>query len=218
DGAATTATVAGSFQAASTTINYARVSFTGAAVSPGALTLSAINDNPGYGTADFSPASGPVTLTLSSLDLYGGLSGTDNFVVGGAFTWTAGSLSGPAGSSLTALAGMTLNPAMSYYYDDALYGRQLVNQAGQTASFTGGDLFLYQGARFTNAAGAVLDIANGGYIGDNIDGNASLDNAGTVEAHGPNTTTVQLPVINEPGALIPAPARTLVLRQAAGRT
>src|SRR5262249_19174957 len=83
----------------------------------------------GSSSIDFSPsAGGPVTLTFSSLSLGGVLSGSDSFVVGGAFTWTGGTLLGPQGSSLTAAGGASLSGNRN------LDGRTLVIPAGATAT------------------------------------------------------------------------------------
>ena len=85
-------------------INYgygAPEEFIGTVTSVGSLTF--VPDVYGRGgTADFSPASGPTTLTLSSLTLTDGatLTGSDSFVVTEAFTWVdGGTLAGHPGSA-----------------------------------------------------------------------------------------------------------------------
>jgi hypothetical protein len=116
-------TIAGPYRANLTRV-YAPVAFTGpvgdAQGNAGAWGI--------YGTTDLSPASGgPATLTFSSLYMQATLSGTDSFVVSGAFTWAGGALRGPQGSSLTAAGGAAISSG------GTLDGRTLVIPAGTTA-------------------------------------------------------------------------------------
>jgi hypothetical protein len=146
----------------------------------GAATFSGpiSSDNPsnigvwtvGGGSAVFEPAT-PTTLTMASLTLNGGggLGGSDSYVVSGTFTWSGGddTLSGPAGSSLTAQGGLALNGPGSGLY---LAGMNLVSSS--TATWTGGTIHLANGATFTNQ-GTFLDqtTGNGAYTNFLGDGN-----------------------------------------------
>ena len=105
--------IAGSYSAQTATIiNYGfgePDEFTGTVTSVGSLTFVPDIFGRGGGIADFSPSSGPTTLTVSSLTLTdrATLIGSDSFVVTQTFfTWVdGGTLAGPSGTSLTAAAG-----------------------------------------------------------------------------------------------------------------
>src|SRR5262249_48776539 len=81
--------VAGSYNAhLSTSIDNSSVYFTGTVQGAGALNVGTLTSS---GGADFTPKSGgPVTLTLPSLVLNGGLSGTDGVTVNGALALEGG--------------------------------------------------------------------------------------------------------------------------------
>jgi len=129
--------------------------------SSGSLTISAHSAidpsfvlSIGGGTVSFN-ASVPETVTLASLYIssnqyigYSTMGGTDNFVVTGSFTWAGGMLAGPAGSTLTAQGGMTLSTNIRV--GEVLDGRDLINSPGQTATFTGGLVDMFDQAIFDN--------------------------------------------------------------------
>ncbi len=119
------------------------VSFQGPA-SPGALWV--------YGRADFSPASGPVTLILPylAIESLGTLTGTDNFAVTGEFDWLAGTLSGSAGSSLVANGGLVFNPGGTHA--DILDGRSLTNNGAAVVTGNNSGIDLAHGAAFNNGS------------------------------------------------------------------
>jgi hypothetical protein len=174
-GTPSTVVVAGSYSAASgTSVSGDSVQFSGSVSSIGALTV-------GGGTADFSPAlGGPVSLTFSSLTLDGGLSGTDSFVVSGAFAWTGGILQGPQGSSLTAQAGMSISG------NATLDGRTLTNVA--TAAWSGGTFPVTGGGVVNNLSGATFGSAgNSGTLALN---GGTLTGAGIVNANVSNNGQV----------------------------
>jgi hypothetical protein len=156
----------GAYSAASTGVyNNTLVTFAGAVSTTGPLVISG-----GYGpsTASFSPSAGPATLTVPGLTLYGGssLAGTDSFLVTGLFDWQAGSLTGAAGSVVTAQQGVSLAGPGNLI----LGGRTLINPAGQTADWMGGVILLQDGATLDNQ-GAFLDQTAGGVMNFNTTGN-----------------------------------------------
>jgi hypothetical protein len=122
-----------------------------------------------------------VLLTIPSLDLENGgvLSGTDSFQVTGSFTWRGGLLTGPSGSSLTALGGMAVGENRGWSAG-TLDGR-ILNNPG-TATFVDGGLGLQNGAVFNNLAGATIDLQNGNGLGNvNTPGTTfSIINAGRI--------------------------------------
>lgn len=173
-----TATVRGTYSATgSTRVTNGTANFLGNVGSVGDLTVSA-------GTANFSSGA---PITLPTLTLTGGvLTGSDDVTVGGALSWTAGTMAGAAmtrangGLTLSGTAGKTLN------------SRTLAN-AG-TAVWTGGTLNGAAGAALENLAGATLDIR--GDVTFNLStGGATLNNAGTVlRSTAAGVATIETPV------------------------
>jgi hypothetical protein len=152
----------------------------------------------GNSSVDFSPsAGGPVTLTFSSLSLGGVLSGSDSFVVSGAFTWTGGTLRGPQSSSLTTAGGASLSGNIT------LDGRTLVIPAGATATATGA-LLAGDGAVINNAGTFDLagDSAGLGYSG--VGAVATFNNPGSLLRGGsdPGVNANLNAVLNNTGSLV----------------
>jgi hypothetical protein len=88
---------------------------------------------------------GGAFTTTAGLSLLGGtLTGSGDVIVQGPFTWSGGTLRGATTSSLTAGAGMSLSG------NQTLDGRALVNPAGQTTAWTGGNVSLIDGGSFVN--------------------------------------------------------------------
>jgi hypothetical protein len=184
----------GSYRANATiTVNGANVTFPASAPAPvvGNLSVDAAGSGGGTvafdgltpqvgsitvannGTVDFSPAAGPTTLTLASLTLnHGNLTGANDIVVSGAFTWSGGTLSGPAGSSLTSKGSMTFNGG-------TLDTRSLVNDGSAVLTDS---LALAGGASIDNLAGATFDLQSTNAVlnvGQGLAPHAStFDNAG----------------------------------------
>ncbi len=154
------------------------VSFQGPA-SPGALWV--------YGRADFSPASGPVTLILPylAIESLGTLTGTDNFAVTGEFDWLAGTLSGSAGSSLVANGGLVFNPGGTHA--DILDGRSLTNNGAAVVTGNNSGIDLAHGAAFNNGsptnpqATFSIQVTGGGaaIYPDDVDSGGVFNNYGT---------------------------------------
>ncbi len=176
------ASVTGSYRSRSgTIISSGAVSFTGAVGGIGALSIGDL------GTADFRPAAGgPVTLTFASLTLTNRaqLTGTDNFIVAGPFTWNGGEVDGAPDTSLTAQGGMTLSGGN-------LYGRTLVNAGA--AVWNGGGVGIDDDASFINT----------GTFDDQIDDNFGgpdcplFDNQGLfLKSGGDGTTYLQMMLQN----------------------
>src|SRR5205814_1597137 len=146
---------------------------------------------------------GSLSLTATSaisdgLTISGGiLSGDGNVTVDGPFTWASGRVIGPTGSSLTAQGGVSMSGGEWF-----LTGRTLVNPAGRTAAWSGGNFWITDGAAFVNdgtfaATGdGYFGWRNGGVMprfenqgtfvqGATFDQFAvQFDNAGTVEVQG----------------------------------
>ena len=158
-------TIAGSYSAqTATVINYGYgepEEFIGTVTSVGSfIFVPDVYDRGGI--ADFSPASGPTTLTLSGLTLTDGatLTGSDSFVVTGAFTWVdGGTLAGPSGTSLTAAGqSITMSAAESSSRPLILDGRRApangdASHTGVSATFTGGRVDLEPTTRSSTTMG-----------------------------------------------------------------
>jgi hypothetical protein len=170
------ATLAGSYQAGSTTIESGQATFTGAVAGLGDLTIVQ------GGTADLSGASlSAAGRTLPSLYLNGTLRAAGNFVVSGA-CHLDGRLDAAGGvASLTPQAGMTLGGL-------TLDGFTLVNPAGQTATWSNGTITVTDGGGVNNGPGATFGSAgntsilalNGGTLAGSGTVNANVSNNGQV--------------------------------------
>src|SRR5262245_2838412 len=120
---------------ASTTVSGGTTNFTGTVGTVGSTTVSG-------GTANFSAPF--QILILPDLTLSGGtVTGLQRIEIGGAFNWTVGSMLGT--ESTFANAGMTLSGTGTKFL-----GRTLVNPAGQTALWTGGNIGFQDTGTFTN--------------------------------------------------------------------
>jgi hypothetical protein len=148
------ASVTGSYHSHSSThVSSGLVQFSGSVGGIGDLSIGDL------GVADFTPATGgAVTLTFTSLAMSNRaeLTGADNFLVAGPFTWDGGDLAGPSGATLTAQGGMTLSGGN-------LYDRTLIN-AGD-AAWIDGTVSFHGTASFTNI----------GTFDDQIDGTFGSD-------------------------------------------
>jgi hypothetical protein len=191
-------TIAGSYRATTSTAigdSSGTTSFTGTVTSVGTVTV-------GYqSTADFSPATGgPVVITMSGLMInHGTLTGSDSFIVSGAFNWSDGTLSGPSGSSLTAQGGLLITGNDINW--QTLDGRALYN-AGTAIRHRDGGTQLVDGASFINLAGASYldqdtrpgDPATGLYCTDGS--GAAFLNYGSYVKSGNDGTILALTVVN----------------------
>jgi hypothetical protein len=162
------------------------VAFEGAAPQVGSVTV----DN--NGTVDFGPAAGLLTLPSLSLN-NGNLTGHTDFVVTGPFAWNGGTVSGPAGSSLTAEGGISLVSG------DVLDGRTLTNAAN--ATWSGGTFTITDGGSLNDLAGSTFGtpgnsgsiFLNGGGLSGSGTINANVSNSGQVSPGGagtPGTLTI----------------------------
>jgi hypothetical protein len=177
------------------------VNFLGSLGGIGSLTLTNSSGDPTNGpggSANFSPAGGPVTLAFNNLFLAGTLSGVDSFTVNGFFTWTDGTLEGPPGSTLTALGGMTLGQQQVITHPLFLDGRTLANAGTAAWNSTGGVSLTHQ-AVFNNLAGAtILDLntRSGDGFADADGSGAAFNNLGAYVKSGTALSSMTLAFTN----------------------
>jgi hypothetical protein len=138
------------------------------------------------GTADFLVGARTGALALST----GTLAGPGDLTVTGLLTWTGGTMSGSGrtvangGMAVSGPAGKTLD------------GRALDN-AG-TATWTGGDIAMANGAVFNNLPGGTWDAqGDAGFVWNLVGVTPALNNAGTFrKSAGTGTTTVAVTFSN----------------------
>jgi len=128
--------------------------------------------------------SGTLTLAGGTLDVGGALTVSEDL-----FTWTGGTLTG-SGRTL-AQGGLEIRGTA----DKILDGHTVVNPA--TATWAEGDLHTYNGATFTNEAGATFDIQSDGILRNWSGAASNVDNAGTVrKSSGTGTSTFAVVLSN----------------------
>jgi hypothetical protein len=130
------------------------------------------------GTANFVVDASTGTLTLS-----GTLTGTGAFTVTGLLTWAGGAMTGS--STTNAQGGLQLSGGSS----KSLIGRTLNNAV--LATWTGGTVFMDDGAVFNNLATATFDAQNDQVFARNSGGGATpaFNNVGTFRKSASTGTT-----------------------------
>ncbi len=178
----TTASISGgttNFQAGSslnsttTTISKGDVNFeAGSAINANNLVVNGSSGTTVVnGTAAFQ--AGSHTVNNLTIQQYGIVNGAGNIAVNNAFVWSGGYLYGVDGQqTLTANAGMELSDTTKYMYD-----RTVVNTTGQTATWSGGTINLYNTSKFINHGD--FHLTNNNSMTEQS-GTATLENYGTL--------------------------------------
>ena len=188
-------TAAGSTTAGSTT-------FSGSVASLGAV-FNASSIQYSNGAVDFSPSSGPTTVTTGQLNITTGLSGSGSIVVTGATYWGPDSTLNGSGT-IDAEGGLTIvtDPSNTGEFN-AFYGYTLNNYGAATWTGVGGIQADY-GAVFNNLAGASFDVqGDGSFYYPGRGAQSEFNNAGTLtKSVGSNSSSTSFAPFNNSGSVI----------------
>ena len=175
-------------------------------------TLTSLSGGPvaiSAGTVTFDSGETPINVT--TLDLTGGtLAGSDDVAASGLFTWTGGIMEGTGAT--TADGGMNINGTGTMSLR-----RTLVNAAGQTATWTNGNVGFFGTATFDNQGTFLAEHAgNRSLLNQGGAGVKAFENAGSFIKAAPvsgtvATTTVGSPIVFNNTGLVEVQAGTLKL-------